>query len=298
MIARIPTEPDLLSDDGRARIARLVTIDAYVADYGGPDQQVETDYPALKAIGVGWDWLKAPGVQIALRAMREEQQQVVAALTRDADVRPLMFAKNGSRFWPRDLPADQLRRLDRWANDPGFQQDVSKVQQVIGRAHIARDTERRAAREIDNDAGAGALPSVPDGFGGWRQGSAPAFQDDGIRARIHAFDPANGKPTEQLLLLLMLAGQHPRRIEVASDGRLMALPGKPAMLAPLLHAWRGDDAVSTLVSETVRDSRAAGSPVWPARVAAAVQSYIVRASGTSASAIGRPPPDLERGPAR
>ncbi len=251
----------------------------------------------MKAIGVGWDWLQARGVQQALRAMRDEQT-VVADLAREATGRPLAFAKTGSRFWPRDLPADHLRRIDRWANDPGFERDAFEMQRTIDRAHAVRDAEHRRARVGDEQVAAKALPRIADGFGGWRQGLAPAFHDDGIRARIAAFDTATGKPTEQLLMLLMLAGQHPRRIDIAADGRLMALPGKPAMLAALLHPWRHEDRVAVLVTETVRASREAGGPVWPQPIAGAVQAYAARTAGPSDFATGRPAPDLDRSPGR
>ncbi|WP_174291066.1 hypothetical protein [Sphingomonas bacterium] len=296
--SRWRVDAERLGDADLVRVARLTALDPYVADYGGDDGQVETDYPALKAIGVGWDWLQAPGVQQALRAMRDEQQRVVADLAREATARPLAFAKTGARFWPRDLPADLLRRIDRWANDPGFERDAFEMQRTIDRAHAARDAEHRKARVGNEQVGAKALPRIPDGFGGWRQGPAPVFHDHGIRARIAAFDTATGKPTEQLLMLLMLAGQHPRRIDIAADGRLMALPGKPAMLAALLHPWRHDDRVAALVTETVRASREAGNPVWPRLLAGAVQAYAARAAGPSGLATRRPPPDLSRGPAR
>lgn len=78
----------------------------------------------------------------------------------------------------------------------------------------------------------------------------------------------------------------------------MALPGKPAMLAALLHPWRHDDRVAALVTETVRASREAGSPVWPQPIAGAVQAYAARAAGPSGLATRRPPPDLGRGPAK
>lgn len=296
--SRLPVDTDRLGDDDLVRVARLRALDPYVADYGGDDGQVETDYPALKAIGVGWDWLQAPGVQQALRAMRDEQQMVVADLAREATARPLAFAKTGSRFWPRDLPANKLRRFDRWAVDPGFERDAFEMQRTIDRAHAARDAAHRKARVGNEQVGAKALPRIADGFGGWRQGPAPVFDDDSIRSRIAAFDTATGKPTEQLLMLLMLAGQHPRRLDIATDGRLVALPGKPAMLAALLHPWRHDDRVALLVTETVRASREAGSPVWPPPIAGAVQAYAARAAGPSGLATRRPPPDLGRGPAR
>lgn len=49
--ARLSLDADRLGDDDLVRVARLKAIDAYVADYSGEDGRVETDYPALKAIG-------------------------------------------------------------------------------------------------------------------------------------------------------------------------------------------------------------------------------------------------------
>jgi hypothetical protein len=138
---------DVPGEEDAARLARLKVLDPYVADYGHENGKVETDYPVLKALGVGWDWLDAPGVQPALRAVRVDQQRVLGDLARAATARPLDFAKHGSRFWPRDLAGDDLRRLDRWAHDPGFQQDVFAIEQAIHRAHAARDAEVRQARD-------------------------------------------------------------------------------------------------------------------------------------------------------
>ncbi len=289
---------DPLGEEDQRRVNYLIEIDAYVADYGGEDGQVETDYPALKSIGVGWDWLQVSGVQRALQAVRDEQRSVVAALATEAAGRPLVFAKSHARFWPRDLSAEHLRRLDRWANDPGFQHDVFEMQQAIARAHVDRDTELRRRTVVAQESRAAAEPSAPDGLGGWRTGAAPVYRGDGVYARIAAFDAATGKPTEQLLMLLLLAGQHPRQVAFAHDGRLMALPGKPVMLGALLHPWRHDDGVAALVTETVRASRAAGISVWPESVAVTVKLYAARSGNTPVSPVGRPAPDLERGPMR
>lgn len=283
---------DALSEEDARRVARLTAIDAYVADYGGGDCKLETDYPVLKVIGVGWDWLTAPGVQQALRVVRDEQQQVVAALADEAAGRPLAFAKTGSRFWPRDLPAGQLRRLDHWARDPGFQHDAFGMEQAIARAHVERDNRRVAAPQLKAPA------PIPDGFGGWRDRPAPVFHEEVVHTRLAPFDPLTGKPTDQLLLLLMLTGQYPRNIEFAHDGRLMAQPGKPRMLSSLLHPWRHDDRVAALVSETVRASREAGSPVWPDGVASAVRAYAVSATKSPDGGARPRPPGPDRGSAR
>lgn len=287
-VADQPNEADA------ARLVRLRALDPYVADYGHEHGQVETDYPALETIGVGWDWLEEPGVQRGLRGLRTEQQVVVAELAREAKARPLTFARTGSRFWPRDLPPDQLRRIDRWATDPGFQQDVAAIQQSVARSHAGRDADRGASA-------VGRHPATlepargPVRLGGERQGPVPVFQDDGVYVRVPVFDTA-GRPTDQLLMLLMLAGRHPDRIDRATDGRLMALPGKGSMLPALLHPWRQNDRVTALVAETVSASRAAGHPVWPASVAAAVRAYVDRTTGSSPTRSQRS--DIDRGPAR
>ncbi len=158
-VSRTRVTTDVPSDEDAARLARLKALDPYVADYGHENGKVETDYPVLKALGVGWDWLDAPGVQPALRAMRFDQQRVLGDLARAATARPLDFARHGSRFWPRDLAGDDLRRLGRWAHDPGFQQDVFAIEQAIQRAHAARDAEVRQAR----DACAAGAPAPATG---------------------------------------------------------------------------------------------------------------------------------------
>lgn len=289
-----PRAVDRKNEADSARLVRLKALDPYVADYRHEHGQVETDYPALEAIGVGWDWLEQPGVQRGLCALRAEQQLVVAELAREAKARPLAFARTGSRFWPRDLPPDQLRRIDRWAIDPGFQQDVAAIQQSVARSYAGRDADRGASA-------VGCHPATlepargPVGLGGERHGTVPVFQDDGVSVRVPVFDTA-GRPTDQLLMLLMLAGQHPDRIARATDGRLMALPGKASMLPALLHPWRQNDRVTALVAETVSASRAAGRPAWPASVAAAVRAYSDRTTGSSPTRSQRS--DIDRGPAR
>lgn len=130
-------------------------------------------------------------MQQALRALRNEQQRVIAEPAREAEVRPLAFAKHGDRFWPRDLPAGHLRRLDRRATDPGFQRDMFEVGQAINKAHAARDADSRQMRATDRKEQTSPAGSVPDAFGGGRQGAAPLFQSEGPYAPIAAFDPVD-----------------------------------------------------------------------------------------------------------
>lgn len=244
-----PSAPALSRQD-RSRLDQLIGIDAYVADYESGTLDLHPD--ALKAVGADERWSHQPAVQSELAKVRAEQQQVVADLAREAERRPLAFAKTGMRFWPRDLDPASLARLDRWAADEGFQRDVFGIELAIGKAYAEHERARRQAA-----AEKAVARRIPDGFGGWRDTPAPAYHDPGPHARIAAFDARTDRPSDQLLLL-KLAGEHPHSVVVASDDRLMAVLPAPAMLAPLLHGWRGDERVAALVTETVRASREAG----------------------------------------
>ena len=266
------------SSADRGKLARLVKSDAYVMDLGAGVLEIHPG--ALKAIGANEDWAMRANIQQALTGIRADQQQVVEAMAREVEHRPLAFAKSGSRFWPRDLAPEHLLRLDRWAADPGFSQEIYGLEQRIYRAHVDNDREKAGANAAKIDV-APAMPtklakSVSDGFGGWRDTPAPIFTGEGAAVQINAFDPATGNPTEPLLILLKLAGEHPSDIVLAADERLMALNRAPEILAPLLHGWRNDERVAGLVIETVRESRLAGRPVWPRQVAAAVTALVHR----------------------
>lgn len=282
-------------DEDRARLDKLARIDAYVADYGG-GRSLEIEYPARKAIGAEIDWLARSDVQQALAAIRAEQQRIVAATVGEADRRPLDFAKSGVSFWPRDLDPAHLARLDRWADDPGFQHDMFAVEQRIEAAHAQRDRDRRARKAARQQSVPPAKPSalIADGFGGLRDTPAPVCTDMGNGVRVAAFDQQTGKPTEQLLMLLKLAGEHPHKIVFAADAKLMAMPSAPALLATLLHGWRHDERIADLVTATVCASRTAGRAVWPAEIAAAVRAYTAR----YAKPGGRPPTDPSHGLSR
>ena len=289
--------PLTISAEDREKLDRLVQADAYVATFG--DGALEIDIGAFKTLGVDAAWIATPDIQRALAAVRADQQTVISALCHEAERRPLDFKRSGARFWPRNLHPDHLRRLDGWAADPGFEQDIMPLELDIDRAHTAHEREqprlRKAAGRVPVSP-ATKLPQLsPDGFGGMRDTPAPQFTDGETGVRIAAFDPATGRPTDQLLMLLKLAGEHPRRIAFATDGLLMALSGGPAVMAPLLHGWRRDERVAALVTGTVRASRAAGKPAWPVEIASAVRAFIARGAG---NATAGPAPDWSDGPSR
>ena len=250
----------LAEDHERLRL--LMRIDAYVADYGGEGLDVGT--AALKAIGADDAWLTRPWVQRGLEVVRVKQQAVVAAMVADADARPLAYAKAGTRFWPRDLDADQLRRLDRWASDPGFQRDVFDVERRIYRAHQDRDAASRRSSPLFTGRDS-VVPGPPyaDGFGGYSDTPPPTFVHRTIAPRIAPFDVATDAPTQVLLRLLHHCGTRPGTLALADDGKLTTLPGASRTIESLIQLWRDDPRVEALVVETVTASRAAGRPVWP-----------------------------------
>lgn len=274
------------------QLERLRTRDLYIVDYGG-GTALAVDGAKAHAMGISDDWLSRPQVQQALGGLRAEQQKVLMMLSDEADRRPLDFARHGIRTWPRDLDFDDLKRLDRWAADEGFQHDMFGVEQRIRGAHDERD------RQVRGSAAGKATPAetaeaIPDGFGGWSSAPAPSFTGEDTAVRAAAFDRKTGKPTDQLLMLLDLAATHPRRVVFAADGKLMVTQGAPALMPPLLHGWRHDQRIADLVVATVRASREAGKPTWPREIAPAVRAYNAR----GAQHLGRSPIDLSSGPRR
>ena len=121
-----------------------------------------------------------------------------------------------------------------------------------------------------------AVPSapvaIPDGFGGMRETPPPIFRAAPLDLQLAAFDPNTGEPARALLALLRSAGCHPHLLDFADDGRLMALPGTPKAIDPLVRMWRNNDAVETLLVAIVSASRAAGKPVWPDHLAARIRA--------------------------
>lgn len=277
---------------------RVRAVDFYVHDDG--TGRLELDPRAEQMLGVSQAELDQQAEQAALADLRREQQGVVADLVAEVERRPLAFSPTGPRPWPRDLDPASLKRLDRWSRDEGFRDDLfHAVEAPVRKAHKASGmTAATAAAEvaaIRTRAEARPRRDIPNGTGGMPTLPQPVFDDEGPRAGIVAFDPISGQPSDRLLLLLMLAGRYPRRIEVADDGKPMARPGKPALLAPLLHAWRDDDRVVALVTKTVTESRKFGRPVWPPGIAAAVSAYVERAAGGARTTHGRLSADRGRG---
>ncbi|MBN2971027.1 MobA/MobL family protein [Roseomonas aeriglobus] len=276
----------------RLQLDRIHTRDVYVADYGG-EAALTIDGAKAHAMGISDEWLARPEIQQSLGDIRAEQQKVVTALLSEVDLRPLDFARHGIRAWPRDLDPDQLKRLDRWAADDGFQRDTFGIEQRIQAAHNERERRAREAT-ARNITPAKPAAAIPDGFGGWNSTPAPPFTGEHPTVRMIAFDRKTGKPTNQLLMLLDLAATHPRRIVFATDGKLTATQGAPALMLPLLHGWRHDQRVADLVVATVRASREAGQPAWPPEMLPEMRAYHARSSQHP----GRALIDWSSGPSR
>lgn len=255
-----------------ARLEKLALIDAYVADFGG-GEVLEIMDPAMKAIGVDDAWVSRPKIQRALALMRAQQQEVVSTLSAEAGRRPLEFAKTGTRFWPRDLEPDQLRRLDRWAYDPGFQRDVDPIETDVRKVHRARDeaqyrafvAESKNRKVVHSNDG-----KQPDGFGGWRETPAPSHMHREVFPVVPPFDPVTGDPHPSLLKLLLYSARNPHSLAFADDGRLTLLPGGSKAITRLIQMWRQEDRVEALVVGTVKASRKEGKPMLPRRYEALI----------------------------
>lgn len=141
--------------------------------------------------------------------------------------------------------------------------------------------------------GAGQGTPIPDGFGGTRTTPPPPHEVREVGARVLAFDKGSGRPSQALLALLGHCGEHPHDLAFASDGRLTMTVRMPPLIEPLIPMWRNDSRVEALVVETVRASRQAGRPVYPAEHAAAI-----RALTPPSAPSRRPPSDWDRGPSR
>lgn len=277
------------------RLRLLGRIDAYVADYGG-GSPLDVTTAALKVIGVDEAWLERPWVQQGLAALRTRQQALVDWMIEDADRRPLDYAKAGTRFWPRNIDADRLGRLDRWAADPGFQRDVFAIERRIYEAHRARDAALRqetTSAGRPGDIGFGGTETgtrIADGFGGWRYTPPPMFVQRAVSPRIAPFDPRTGTPHRSLLNLLHHCGTRPRTLAFASDGKLMTVDGVPKTVELAVQLWRDDPQVEALVVETVTASRAAGQPVWPGTYETAIRTLAGNTSRRREQQRRRRPP--------
>lgn len=272
---------------------RIRTADFYVHDDG--TGRLELDPRAMVALGLIDAQLGQEIDQVALASIRTEQQQIIAKLAEEAKRRPLDFARHDKRFWPRDLVPAVLARLDRWAADDGFQNDVAVIERTVRAAHKVLDTQR-ATPIVPLPTPAIVAPPklarpVPDGFGGMRDTPPPAYRLKEVGVKLLPFDKVNGRPGKSLLMLLRHCGEHPHSIAFADDERLTALDDIPKLIDPLIHMWRRDDRVQALVVETVRASRKAGRPVWPQEHAAAI-----RALSPATEPSRAPPSDRDFGP--
>lgn len=142
------TMPPLDSIDGfvdpvATRIVNAVRrADAYVFDdHAG---MMLLDFAVQRALGIDDTMLATYDVQAGLASIRQEQQHAFARLVREAERRPLAFNMHASRTWPRDLDPPLLARVDRWALDEGFKQDLFLVTAALVRdAHNAAGQHRR-----------------------------------------------------------------------------------------------------------------------------------------------------------
>ena len=278
----------LLDIADRRHLDQVRRRDLYVADYGG-GTPLTIDGAKAHALGIADGWIVRPDIQLELATIRADQQSAITALAGEASSRPQDFTQAGSRFWPRDLDPRLLQRLDRWAKDDGFQRDVFAIEQKVRASHDSARRSRPAPARAYPHSQPKPAKAFSDGFGGVRDTAPLPFTGDMPVARVAAFDRASGKPTDQLLMLIDLAARHPHAIEFAADDRLMAKPGAPALIAPLLHGWRNDD----VIAGTVRLSRAEGKPAWPDRIAASVRGYVARQTPAE-----RGPVDWSSGPTR
>jgi hypothetical protein len=176
---------------------------------------------------------------------------------------PALLARNGVVLAPERKRVTGLREVVKDATP------VS-VQQRRVAAPAAPVGSERGSRPVAPHAPAAKL-AITDGFGGTRDEPAPTFIWAPVGAKVIAFDRTTNAPTQPLLRLLAFAGRNPDKLAFGTDDRLMTLSGTPKMIEPLMRMWRNDDAVQTLVVETVAASRAAGRPVWPSHLASRIR---------------------------
>ncbi|MFW2850731.1 MobA/MobL family protein [Sphingomonas sp. TX0543] len=257
-------------------IDRLRRADIYVGDFR--DGSFGIDPRMTGALDVDDDWLMQRHVQRALSDFRSEQQQVVAALSAEAQLRPLAFSKTGVRFWPNDLDLQLKQRVDRWARDEFFGSDVFAIELAVRQAHRDNDVaeQRSKARAL---AKADVATMAPED----RPKVPRRRSDDGglDGVRIVAFSKKTGKPTRPLLMLIRYAGEYPNRIDVARRSGLEATDDVPETIRTLLKGWQHDPRVRQLVVATVSLSRAASRPVWPLELSAEMRAIVTNVTAPS-----------------
>lgn len=249
-------------------IDRLRKADIYVGDFR--DGSLGLDPRVTNALKVDDAWLSQRHVQRALHAIRHEQQQLVAALSAEAQARPLAFSKTGTRFWPGDLAPQLKLRLDRWAKDECFGSDVFAIELAV--RHAQRDNEAAEnRRQVPAQASVNVEPAMTVG----RRKSHQRNDRSGLDGvRILAFAKKTGKPTAPLLMLIRYAGEYPNRINVARRTGLEPTDDVPEAVRTLLKGWQDDPRVRQLVVATVSLSRAASRPVWPPELSAEMRAIV------------------------
>lgn len=260
----------------RKTIDELRKSDIYIADTG--DGILDIDPQGMALIGVTDEWRLRPNVQVALREIRTEQQHVMGALLLEAQVRPLDFSKYRYQPWPKDLEPKVLVRLERWSTHWGFDHDMFRIEQHVGRAH--REAERKArlhtiypARRITVIADVSNAPT-PD--------RAPV---------VPAFEKFTGRPTPALLSFLRFVGNRPAAVGFDDNHHIIAGADVPPEIQTILAAWQADRRVASLVVETRRRSRKAGHAVLPPSIKIALEVDRKQDGPT-----GRAPGDRARDP--
>jgi len=270
---------DPVSDERRQAderlIARICKADVYIGDTG--DDGLSVHWIVTEKLGIDDAWIRQPHVQRAFTDIREDQQRVIAALRVEADTRPLDFSATSMRFWPADLDQSIKARVDRWATDEGFIRDASGGQDAIGAAHRADKLAKAGSAErsrpqqsgVEESARAGLNPAATT-----RQ-RARSASDNGLEGlRIRAFSQKSGRPTKSLLMLIRYAGERPDAIGGSSGDAMEANDSVPVAIQTLVHGWRRDVRVRSLVATTVKASRQAGRPVWPPEIESDIRATL------------------------
>jgi len=249
-------------------IAWLRKTDAYVADFGSG--WLELDPQVAVKLKIDDDRLQRPHVQRELTAIRQEQQQVLTELNKEASKRPLAFSKAANRFWPNDLEPALLRRLDHWFSrgSEGLSRDLFPIERTVREAH-RRDQSAKAARTL---SGQNVLTAPASAANRTEIGTRlrPVARIDALaRLRIPPFTHRR-TATTSLKLLLRHAAEHPDDIAITTKAPPRVSRQIPEAIENLLHQWQDNDRVMSAVAETIRLSKAAGRPDWPAEFTAAM----------------------------
>ncbi|MGI4733029.1 MAG: MobA/MobL family protein [Janthinobacterium lividum] len=265
-------------------------LDAVIA---GNDYVTETDDglrvtgPTAERLAVEDGWWSQDHVQDRLGLGRVAQQQLIERAIRALRLPLEHYGQADSVRWPIDVSLADRTLLARWNAVPSFGRDVATV---AGRVLASTTTEVAVPGHATSPTTEVAT-RIADGFGGWRETPPPVHRPQPIDVRVRAFDKDTGAPSRSLLRLLRHAGEQPRSIELASDGRTTGVGDMPRLVAPLIDMWRNDERVHALVVETISASREAGRPVWPARHAAAIRAMIANRPGiASPPSAGRDDP--------